>query len=237
LNATELWRQCRENPNDDARAALINHYTPLVKTISASLYARRPDDEVEFDEFFQLGLVGLVESVDRYDLNSNATFETYASYRIRGSILNGLEKMTERREQSAYYARLRKERMQSIVEEDSDDQENNLFEEMVEVALGMAICYMLEDTGMVRSEAENSGDHVYQMQELLQLKERLIEAVDCLPEREHMIIEYHYFKQVSFIKIAEILSLTKGRVSQLHKRALLLLREELNKKQSLEGYF
>lgn len=237
LNDDLLWSRYWGQSDVATRDLIIEHYSSLVKVVAASLYAQRPDDEVEFDEFFQYGMVGLIESVDRYEPDKGASFRTFATYRIRGAILNGLEKITERHEQRAYLGRLRKERLASITATDDKRNDISLFEEMTEVALGLAICYMLEDTGLVQDPANASGDQAYQAKELLFLKASLIESVDFLPERERLIIHSHYFQHSNFNDIAEMLGVTKGRVSQLHKRALLQLREKLGGGLSLNECF
>lgn len=232
-----LWHQYLTRPNEKLRSSLIENYTPLTKKIAASLYARRPDNDVAYEEYFQFGMVGLIESVDRYKNDKGATFETFAKYRIRGAILNGIEKMSERREQCAYRSRLHKERIDSIAENDDSPSETSLFHEMVEIALGMAICYMLEGTGLVQTQTNMPVDQVYHVQELSQLRDRLIEAVESLPERERLVIQHHYFNHVEFKHLTEIIGVSKGRVSQLHKRALLLLRNKLAENQLLDGYY
>ena len=101
----ELWQRHLGEHDKEARAELIESHTGLAKKIAASMYGKRYRDHVEFEEFLQFGIVGLIESVDRYDPGKGATFETFASYRIRGSIINGLARMTELRSQGAYRQR------------------------------------------------------------------------------------------------------------------------------------
>lgn len=231
----ELWRRHLAEHDVQARAELIETHTALAKKIAASMYARRYRDHIEFDEFFQFGLVGLIESVDRYDPDKGASFETFASYRIRGSIINGLGKMTEMRSQSAYRQRLRKDRMTSLSASD-DKAGADLFDEMVELTLGLAIGFLLEDTGLAASSSENTGDQAYKSNHLAQLRELLIRAIDDLPERESQIVRYHYLQGAQFEVIADLLGVTRGRVSQLHKRALQRLRDRLGQDQSLDTF-
>lgn len=232
-----LWSRYREQTDLAARTLLIEKYSFLVKTLAATLYANRPDDEVEFDDFYQLGMVGLIESIDRYQSGRGATFQTFATYRIRGAILSGLEKTTERREQYAFRSRLRKGRLESIAADNGLMREESLFEELVEVAFGFAICYMLEDTGLVHDPTRGGMGKAYDSQEFYLLKMRLIGFVDELPEKERFIIARHYFEHVDFSEIAEQLRLSKGRVSQLHKLALQFLRRKLGGDQQLDQCF
>jgi RNA polymerase sigma factor FliA len=232
-----LWKRFREHSDIVARSLLVEKYSPLVKTLAATLFAKRHDDEVEFDDFFQFGMVGLIESIDRYEPEKGAAFKTFASYRIRGAILNGLEKTTERHEQYAFRARLRKERIESITSVDGKEQKDDLFEEMVEVALGLAICYMLEDTGLVQDTSGTNNNQAYDSNEMFIVKTRLIETIADLPDRQRSIIAQHYFEGISFNDIAKSMSVTKGRVSQIHKQALQMLRDKLGGNLSLDEFF
>ena len=78
---------------------------------------------------------------------------------------------------------------------------------------------------------------VTQATELSRLKSLLVDAVDTLSEREKLVIQYHYFQQTNFENIADILGVSKGRVSQIHKRALVAVREKLKGPSDLDGYF
>lgn len=237
LRAQILWKQYSEKQDNPSRNALIEIYSSLTQKIAASLYAQRSGDDVEFEEYLQFGMVGLIESVDRFKLEKGVPFEAFAKHRIRGAILNGLQKMNERREQYAYRARLQKERLNSITDRHGGAASTDLFEEMVEIALGLAICYMLEGTGLIRDPSSLHADQPYQAHELSQLRDRLIESTDGLPKRERFLIQQHYFHQISFSNLSKLMGLTKGRVSQLHKRALLMLRKNLIENQSLDGYY
>ncbi|MGD9364148.1 MAG: sigma-70 family RNA polymerase sigma factor [Desulfobacteraceae bacterium] len=237
LNTELLWHRFAVEKDASARTALIEGYSSLTQVIAASLYARRSGDDIAFEEYVQFGMIGLIESIDRYKTEKCVPFEAYAKHRIRGAILNGLKKMSERREQYAFRERLRKERLDSIADGYGPKDGACLFEEMVEVALGMAICYMLEGTGLIRDITNPSVDNAYQAQELSQLRERLIESSKTLPVRERSIIQQHYFRRKSFASLSKAMGISKGRVSQLHKRALNMLRKHLADSQSLDGYY
>jgi RNA polymerase sigma factor for flagellar operon FliA len=236
LDEKLLWDSFLAHSDHDARKTLIEKYTSFVKIIAASIYSQRNDDEVDFEDYLQYGMIGLIESIDRYKPEKGAVFRTFATYRIRGSILNGLTKSTERHEQNAYRTKLRKERLNSITT-DYKTRKDSLFSELVEVALGMAICYMLEDTGLVQDPSKVVIGQDEEASELALLKLRLVESVKTLPERERLIVEYHYFKHADFNELSDILGVTKGRVSQIHKRALALLRDRLGGWSSLDESF
>lgn len=216
-----LWRQFAQQKDDETRSKLIQAYTPLVRRISAKMYSRRVDELVEFDDYFQFGVIGLMEALSRYKPDSNATFKTYASYRISGAILNGIEKTSEYRTQNAYRKKLMKERIKSVESISNQD----TFADMMNTAIYLALGYMLDESGRDLSKENVVQGHHYNSNELARLQQQLKYFVDKLPYKESLIIKYHYYESVSFEEIAQILDITKGRVSQLHKQALQRVRK------------
>lgn len=230
----ELWRRHLDDRDNMARTTLIEGYTNLVRKIAASIYSKGYRDHIGFEEFYQLGVVGLIESVDRFDPGKGAAFETFASYRIRGSILNGLEKYSEIRSQGAYQHRLRSERTALLVSE--DEAHGDLFDQMVDLTLGLTVGFLLEDAGVFTVSNESAGDETYKTSHLEQLRDLLKNAIDFLPERESQIVRYHYLQGTPFDVIADLLGISKGRVSQLHKRALQQLRDRLGQQGGLDTF-
>lgn len=223
-----LWKEFVRKRDTESRVKLIDHHYPLARKIAAKLFALRTDETLEFPDFMQYASLGLLESIDRYDPSRNATFNTYASYRIQGAILNGIEKTSEKLAQRSYRKRLQKERLESLGKGVKTSQSEDLFAEMADVAIGLAIGYMLEDSGLYRKDEVAQEDDPYRCYELKRIQERLQIVVEALPEREKFIVEYHYVRYVSFEEISELLGLSKGRISQIHRRALILLRQAYN---------
>jgi RNA polymerase sigma factor for flagellar operon FliA len=168
----------------------------------------------------------LLEAVDKYDPTQNASFATYASYRIRGAVLNGVEKTSERTAQYGFKRRVRRERLESLSKGTTEAPQSDLFMEMVDAAIGLALGYMLEDSGMYHHGDEVAQhDDPYKCLEIKRLKERFRFVVEALPEKEKLVVQYHYFQGINFNVIADMLGVTKGRVSQIHSRALRLIRD------------
>jgi RNA polymerase sigma factor for flagellar operon FliA len=94
----QLWRD-RLSDDGTSQAVLVDRYLPFARSIAVDLYKKRFDDTIEFDEYLQYASLGLLEAIQRFDADRKIAFTTYATYRIRGSVLNGLETATERREQ------------------------------------------------------------------------------------------------------------------------------------------
>jgi len=205
----------------------------MTHRIAAHLFGRRVGNAVAFDDYLQYARVGLLEAIDRYDPAREASFSTFAGYRIRGAILNGLEQTTELAAQVAQrrHSRLRERAhsieirdMPSTLEDDSEGTQLERFAGMVDMAILLAMGYVLEDNGEWNPAGASVADP-YRSVQLESVRARLVRLVDALPERERLIVRYHYFEHMEFQAIAEVLEVTKGRVSQLHARALQLIRE------------
>ncbi|HKQ31380.1 MAG TPA: sigma-70 family RNA polymerase sigma factor [Burkholderiales bacterium] len=230
LSEDELWRRYVAQREPDVRKLLIRCNLELARKIAASLYAQRITNEVDFQDYLQYARVGLVESIDRFDPSREASFPTYASYRIRGAILNGIEHATEHTAQREHRRRVRaEERLISARERAGSGVSGDTFDEMVDVTIALALGYILEDSGMWRTLDDDAESDPYKSYEFKRLKERMALIVQALPEREQAIMKYHYFEHMEFTDIGELLGLSKGRISQLHSRALRLVREAYGK--------
>ena len=237
-----LWEEYGRTRQPETRQRLVRRYMDMTHRIAAHLFSRRVGNAVAFDDYLQYARVGLLEAIDRYDPAREASFATFAGYRIRGAVLNGLEQTTELAAQMAQrrHSRLQ-ERAHSIdirdlrsadnpaLERDSLDAESDgtqleRFAGMVDMTILLAMGYVLEDNGEWNPAGVSAADP-YRSVQLEAVRTRLIRLVDALPERERLIVRYHYFEHMEFQSIGEVLEVSKGRVSQLHARALQLIRE------------
>lgn len=241
-----LWRRYRETGLQADRDTLICHYLPYAQVVAATYYGRRTHDEIEFDEYLQFATVGLVESVDRYAEDRGAQFRTFASRRMHGAILNGLERLTEKQQQIALRTRLRQERMKEVkaaaqatvaeaqAKDGSRADKDAPFRYLAEVGIGVALTFLLEGTGLVENDALAStpASHYYGSLEYRQLQQRLRHFIGTLSAQEQTVIRSHYLQEISFEEVAATLGVTKGRVAQIHRAALDKLRKSLKTHQS-----
>ena len=159
------------------------------------------------------------------------SFNTFATYRIQGAIRNSMVNFSERREQLGLAYRLKKERIDSIKQGDEAparaQRRGALVRQMADVAVIWALSYLLEGSGMLARGEAHYTEQFYDGLELRQLKEKLVGLVDALPDQERRVIKYHYFQNLEFTEIAKIFGVSKGRISQIHLRALTMLKEAL----------
>jgi RNA polymerase sigma factor for flagellar operon FliA len=231
-----LWRQLRCGGDAAARARLAEMHRPYARTIAAMLYARRLHQDIEFDDYLQLASVGLLEALDRFDPERGVQFRTFAARRMHGAVLDGLERLTEKQQQIAARQRLRAERLQDVkaqalqaagAREAGPRTPAQLLQFVSETGIGLALCWLLEGSGMVEEPERAEAQPFYRSVELRQLRERLLQALEGLPARERTVVRNHYLQEMAFEDIAALLQVSKGRISQIHRQALLRLRAQL----------
>lgn len=219
-----VWHNYRLNKEPFLRNILINYYLERTKALSAKLYSLRQSNIAEYNDYLHFGILGLIGSIDRYNPSRGAQFFTYASYRIKGSIISGIASMEEYTASDSNKFIFRA-RLQSI--NDYQDEGDDLFESMVDTSVMLAI-------GMLLENSESSDSEQYINQSFTQLQSSLNNYINILETNQSLVIKYHYFHQLQFVTIAEILKLTKARVSQLHNDALTNLRKKYSASIELE---
>jgi len=224
-----LWQRYARRPELELRNQLIEHHLPLARTVAAVMFARRGGLSLEFGDYLQLATLGLIDAIDRYDPAQGATFSTFASPRIRGSILNNLEALSEHYQQLGLRKRLRQERLESLGQSDTTTaRRRDSFDALADVAVGLTLSRMLEGTGMLAPAEPGATpfrQEFYDTARETQLRESLQRLVEGLPQQERRVLRYHYYQNLGFSEIADLLGLSRGRISQIHRLALQLLKK------------
>jgi RNA polymerase sigma factor for flagellar operon FliA len=242
-----LWHRMGACGDAQAREELICHFLPFARMMAATYFAKRFHDEIEFSDYLQLATLGLIEALDRFDPTYGVQFTTFASKRIHGSILNGLASATDKQQQIALQVRLRQERIDATKEVYLDAGEgdapqqsasaDDLLRRLADIGVGLALCWMLGDSGMVIADQEVADTrHIpyAQVLELKQLQEQVRNLVNTLPVQQRTVIRCHYVQDIPFETIASMLGLSKGRISQIHKQALITLRKMMKERRSCD---
>jgi RNA polymerase sigma factor FliA len=226
------WKALRDRGSDEARQALFMHYAPYARSIARMLYTGRHRKDIEFDDVVQLANIGLIESIGRFDPSRGVLFTTFCTPRVRGAVLSGIEKLSEAQEQISFERRRRAERVDSLR---GDGTGVKRLAALGDLTAGLAIGFMLEDTGMfIPPDAPPQYGDGYENREWQQLGTRLQEAMNHLSTNERKVIAFHYFDGLAFEQIATLLGLSKGRISQLHRTGLVKMRTQLAPDTSLQ---
>ncbi len=245
LSNMAMWERWKEEQDIDAKKALIEQYLPLVDYVTNRMAIGLPKN-VSKDDLASNGAMGLIDAIDKFDYKRGLQFETYASWRIRGAIIDGLRQgdwvprsvreKAKRIEEA--YQHLEQQYLRSVsdVEMSSYLQVSEReFTTMLQEIAVTTVC-SLEDpireeesetrmSLLVDEKAKNPDHKVHEFF----LKESLVKGIERLTEKERIVVSLFYYEELSLSEIAEVMSLSPSRISQLHSKAILRLRGALSK--------
>lgn len=232
------------------REQLIQEYLPYVKRIVQRIAAHLPAS-VDVDDLMNVGVIGLIQAVDRYDPKRDNKFMTYAIFRIKGAVLSELrarDYLSRSGRRKLRELELASQRLEQRLGRRADDGE-------VAAELGIDIedlhrtrqmshisFISFEELGVSsRDEKEkllhflmhNEEDALSQTR-LRELKQALARAIEQLSEKERLVISLYYLEELTMKEAGEVLKITESRVSQIHSQAIMRLRTKLRKERLLE---
>jgi RNA polymerase sigma factor for flagellar operon FliA len=223
----ELWRRFSGRARD-AREALFTFYYPFARQIARRRYLDRTSGDIELPDLCQMAYAGLLEAIDRYDPAVGVPFKGYAAKRIGGAIVDGIAKVSELREQISFRNRMRRERVRSLIDGDVDAMSAaQALEALIDAAVGLALGFMLDGEGQSTGAPRPSAATGYDSAVWRETVQRLLTEVTALPDRERAVIRHHYLEGLTIEQVAALMGLSKGRVSQLHRTAILTLKRRL----------
>lgn len=242
VDKEKLWETYQKNPSCEIREKIILEYAPLVKVVAGRL-SMYLGYNVEYDDLVGYGIFGLIDAIDKFDAAKDVKFETYASLRIRGSILDQIRKMdwiprTVRQKQKKLDEAIKKIEMQTgrnASEEEiakeigiSDD-ELSIWQSQLKVTNVVSLNEYVEQGTEPVMDAKNNS-HFIQPEEKVQeneLKEVLKDTLKLLTEKERRVIELYYYEELTLKEISKVLEVSESRVSQLHTKALLKMKKKM----------
>lgn len=227
MRAATLWTEYKKTKSTKLKTDLINQYLRLVYYVIHRTELKGAE-LLNDQDFYQFGILGLNEAIERFDPSYGVKFETYAIPRIRGMILDELRKLD-------FIPRSYKENIKKeLAEENARRKENDLGElsitdylrEYQRLSLSQNVGNE-EDTilDLLPSSEETPADIV----ERENLREIVIKEINKLPERQKLIIMLYYYEDLNYQEIGDILNISVSRVSQLHTEVLNKLRKRLKK--------
>ncbi|AFH50224.1 DNA-directed RNA polymerase specialized sigma subunit [Ignavibacterium album JCM 16511] len=204
MNNSELWREYKLAPTPALKQEIIMKYLNLVHYVIRKTPLSK-NQVLDERDFFQYGIEGLSEAVDRFDPDYGTKFETYAIQRIRGKIIDELRKLqskfkTEEGDQiiDNYYTNL-------SINNQIDDED------------GYTLAEVIPGEQLSQSEEVEKNE----------MKEILLKALKGLNERDRLIISLYYYENLNYQEIAKLMNITISRVSQIHSRILKNLKSKL----------
>lgn len=237
----QLWKNYKEKQDAGAKEALIVHYVELVKIVAGRLYNSK-SRELEYDDLVSFGIIGLIDAIEKFDVEKNVKFETYANIRIRGAIIDQIRSL----DWIPRSARQKYKDMEEAIETLQSSTEGDITDEMIaermEISISefnrmlgefttFSIVSLEEKLGESTSFNPVSENEEFNPEDAVMnqdLKDVLRNAIDQLPERERLIVGLYYYSELTYKEIAEVLEISESRISQLHSKAILKLKSSLN---------
>jgi RNA polymerase sigma factor FliA len=204
MNNAELWSQFKQNQSPILKKQIILNYVNLVHyVIHHSRFAI--NNILDERDYFQYGIEGLNEAIDRFDPDYGTKFETYAIQRIRGKIIDELRKLQRKFKDDVNETSIESFYTNVSLNKSPEDEDGYILGEIIP------------------NDSESAAVTV----EKTEMKEYLMSAIKELNERDRLILSLYYFENLNYKEIAELLKITISRVSQIHTRIVKDLKSKL----------
>lgn len=238
----KLWEEYSKKKSPELYERIIIEYAGLVKLVAGRL-SMYLGHNVEYDDLVGYGTFGLIDAIDKFDYSKGYKFETYASLRIRGAILDQIRKMDwiprsirqkQRKMENAYQA-LETKHGRTVTDEDVAEELNLTIEEFEDwqtqtnITNIISLDEFLEQGSESRTEQffATSFDQPDRIVEQKELKDILARTLETLTEKEKKVIVLYYYEDLTLKEISRILEVSESRISQLHTKALQKLKIKL----------
>ncbi len=226
------------------RDALIRQHAPLVRRIAHHMIAKLPPN-VELDDLIQVGMIGLSEALSRYEATQGVQFETFASQRIRGAMLDELRegdwmsrssRKSQKEIEQAVHRLEQKLGRSPLESEIATELELSLaeYQSLLSKVRGTQLVYLEDmtrgddddDSFLDRHVADGAADPMAMLRDQ-RLRASLVAAIKSLPEREQQIMGMYYEHDMNLKEIAAVLGVTESRICQLHSQSIARLRAKM----------
>lgn len=245
LDERQLWIEYKRSGNLKIREELVLKYIPLVKYVVGKMIVNLPKN-VEYDDLVEYGIIGLLDAVEKFDINKEITFKTYAVTRVRGSIYDELRaqdwlprsvrKLVKEIERAYVELETKFKRMPSEEEVASflDIPVKKMEEIYAKVDAGNVSS--LDDTvydgndsttTLANTVEDKKVENPQVELEKSELRATLIERLEELNEKERMVITLYYYEKLTLKEIGQVLEISESRVSQIHSKAIFKLKSKL----------
>jgi len=246
-----LWRVYRETQDSLSQEKLVIKYMHLVEKMANQISLSIPSRLVPKEDLMGMGYIGLIEAIKKFDYKKWNQFETFGLWRIRGAMLDGLRQLDwvprsvreKTKKLNNALAIMEQSLMRTpTIEElsqflDTSSEEINQSLEALSVSTLLSLNgQFYENDGTEKQQNrldkiidESQVDHERQLQ-MNEFKKIAAECIELMTEKERLVVSLFYYEGLTQVEIAEVLDLTKGRISQLHTQAIIKMRKAFQNK-------
>jgi len=243
----ELWQRYKKTGDSDLRERLILHYSPLVKYVAGRVGVGLPPN-IEQADLVSYGIFGLIDAIDKFDLDRAIKFETYAISRIRGAIIDELRAIDwiprsvryKAREVEKAYAKLEGELHRTPTEAEVATELGIALEDLHQIFSQVSFVNVValdellsvggekgDKLSLVDTLEDPKAEDPVLAFESEETKFLLAKAINMLPEREKIVVTLYYYEGLTLAEIGQVLGVTESRICQMHTKAVLQLRGKL----------
>ena len=237
----KMWSEYSKQKTPQLREKLIIEYSGLVKVVAGKL-SMYLGYNVEYDDLVGYGVFGLIDAIDKFDYGKGIKFETYASLRIRGEILDQIRKMdwiprTVRQKQKQLdmaYRKIEEKTGRLATDEEIAAELGITMEELLNMqnetkVSNIISLYEYMEQGDSKVEPVETKDYMQpdRVVEKEELKKLLLEVLETLTDKEKKVILLYYYEEMTLKEISNVMDVSESRVSQLHSKALVKMKQRL----------
>jgi RNA polymerase sigma factor FliA len=242
-----LWREYKQSGDGQLRERLILHYSPLVKYVAGRVGVGLPPN-IEQADLVSYGIFGLIDAIEKFDLERAIKFETYAISRIKGAIIDELRSIDwiprsvryKAREVEKAYAALEGRLHRTPTEAEVAQELGIALEDLHQIFSQVSFVNVValdelltaggekgDKLSLVDTLQDTKAEDPVQAFESEETKHLLAKAINTLPEREKIVVTLYYYEGLTLAEIGQVLGVTESRICQMHTKAVLQLRGKL----------
>ena len=242
IKKNKLWEEYIKTKSEKLREQIIIEYVPLVKLVAGRLNMYL-GYTVEYDDLVSYGIFGLIDAIDKFDYDKGIKFETYASLRIRGSILDQIRKMDwiprsvrqKQKQIETAIVKLEKEKGTNLKDKDIAEElgisldEYRSWEGLTNISNIASLDEFMEQgtENGVREFKNVTFVEPEQAVDSEEIKKMLASALENLTEKEKKVVLLYYYEDLTLKEVANVLEVSESRISQLHSKALEKMKKQL----------
>ncbi|MDR3121535.1 MAG: FliA/WhiG family RNA polymerase sigma factor [Clostridiales bacterium] len=239
----QLWRQYAQTRDPAIRETLITENAYLIKYVAGRLNIYFSAN-LEYDDLVSFGVFGLIDAIDKFDPNKGVKFETYASLRIRGAIIDNIRELDwvprslrqKGKELEKAYTELENEFGRPPTDQETADKLGLSMKEFTKYVNDASISTLVSLEEVVEQNSDYGDDPSFEdisenpakQAEFTEMKELLASEIENLSEKERTVITFYYFEELTLKEISAIMKVSESRISQLHTKAISKLRGRLS---------
>ena len=231
----DVWKSYKENMDIQTRNFILMEYLHIVKLIASRMYSTYKG-LADHDDIISCGTLALMNSIERFDYTRDIKFETFASIRVRGAMIDYLRKQDwvprtirkSLKDIDAVYAELQNSLGRIPTDEEIAEKLNMSAEDYYETLSNVYSANILSIEELIADNAanlvpatENTPESDYEIKEMTDM---MAQAIDALNDKEKLIVSLYYYEGLKAKQIAAVLEVSESRVSQIHSKALIKLK-------------